>query len=211
MNGYFSQEAMETFTKSVGKENFSEGLFDFTRCIRPDGSAYGTGGTCRKGTEGKVPLHQHEKGSSEPTPLERGLAKLKRLERRINDPDYSPTDAEMERYGRLKNAIEGARASSEKKDKQINIPTKSPAFLESDLRKITNNPKASKRDFKDVLDEVQDKIEEVKATIGTGRTMLGILRGGLNEASETAKKLKVKNLERMHDEYSKIYKRKFEA
>jgi hypothetical protein len=26
------------------------GWFDFTRCVRPDGSAYGTGGVCRKGT-----------------------------------------------------------------------------------------------------------------------------------------------------------------
>lgn len=30
----------------------SEGnAYDFTRCVRPDGSAYGTGGKCRKGTE----------------------------------------------------------------------------------------------------------------------------------------------------------------
>lgn len=26
-------------------------FYDFTRCVRPDGSAYGTGGTCRKGRE----------------------------------------------------------------------------------------------------------------------------------------------------------------
>ena len=32
---------------------FSEGdTYDFTRCVRPDGSAYGTKGKCRKGTEG---------------------------------------------------------------------------------------------------------------------------------------------------------------
>jgi hypothetical protein len=51
MNGYFSQEAMEAFTKAVGEENFSESLFDFTRCVRPDGSAYGTSGKCKAGTE----------------------------------------------------------------------------------------------------------------------------------------------------------------
>ena len=26
-------------------------MFDFKRCLRPNGSVYGTGGTCRKGTE----------------------------------------------------------------------------------------------------------------------------------------------------------------
>ena len=26
-------------------------FYDFTRCVRPDGSAYGTGGKCRKGNE----------------------------------------------------------------------------------------------------------------------------------------------------------------
>jgi nicotinamide mononucleotide adenylyltransferase len=29
------------------------GLFDFTRCVRPNGTAYGTAGTCRKGYERK--------------------------------------------------------------------------------------------------------------------------------------------------------------
>jgi hypothetical protein len=52
MYGNFSPDAIEAFTEAVGEENFSEGLFDFTRCIRSDGSAYGTSGKCRKGTEG---------------------------------------------------------------------------------------------------------------------------------------------------------------
>jgi hypothetical protein len=54
MYGNFSPDAIEAFTKAVGEENFSETLFDFTTCIRPDGSAYGTGGTCRKGTPGEA-------------------------------------------------------------------------------------------------------------------------------------------------------------
>lgn len=29
--------------------------FDFTRCVRPDGTAYGTGGKCRKGMEARGP------------------------------------------------------------------------------------------------------------------------------------------------------------
>jgi hypothetical protein len=51
MNGNFSEEAMEAFAAMVGEENFSEGLFDFTRCQRPNGSFYGTGGKCKSGSE----------------------------------------------------------------------------------------------------------------------------------------------------------------
>ena len=39
---------------SAGSPSFAEGedeTFDFTRCVRPNGSAYGTRGKCRKGTE----------------------------------------------------------------------------------------------------------------------------------------------------------------
>ena len=31
------------------------GSYDFTRCVKPDGSAYGTAGQCRKGTEQAKP------------------------------------------------------------------------------------------------------------------------------------------------------------
>lgn len=37
----FVEEAVTTLLSS----------YDFTRCVRPDGSSYGTGGKCRKGTE----------------------------------------------------------------------------------------------------------------------------------------------------------------
>ena len=44
------QELQGKLDKARG-ENFSELPYDFTRCVRPDGSAYGTKGKCRKGTE----------------------------------------------------------------------------------------------------------------------------------------------------------------
>jgi hypothetical protein len=51
MYGNFSPEAIEAFTEIVGEENFSEGLFDFTRCVRANGTAYGTKGKCKSGSE----------------------------------------------------------------------------------------------------------------------------------------------------------------
>ncbi len=58
-------EASPSFSESMGslrewyvalfgfipEENFSEAFIDFTRCVRPDGSAYGSRGACRKGVE----------------------------------------------------------------------------------------------------------------------------------------------------------------
>jgi len=44
---------------SAGSPSFAEGedeTLDFTRCERPNGTAYGTGGKCRKGTESKAPV-----------------------------------------------------------------------------------------------------------------------------------------------------------
>ena len=58
-------EASPSFSESMGslrdwyvalfgfapEENFSEAFLDYTRCVRPDGSAYGSRGACRKGVE----------------------------------------------------------------------------------------------------------------------------------------------------------------
>ena len=55
MNGYFSEKALERFAEmaaQVQPAEFAEGdTYDFTRCVRPNGTAYGTAGKCRKGTE----------------------------------------------------------------------------------------------------------------------------------------------------------------
>lgn len=53
--GGFTEEALEAYLKALADQtgiDFSEGdTYDFTRCVRPDGSSYGTGGKCRKGAE----------------------------------------------------------------------------------------------------------------------------------------------------------------
>ena len=58
MKGYFSEETLNNYARLAAEKldvDFAEGdLYDFTTCIRPDGSAYGTGGKCRKGSEGEA-------------------------------------------------------------------------------------------------------------------------------------------------------------
>ena len=50
MYGNFSEETLELLVEI--SEDFSEThVMDFTRCQRPDGSFYGTSGTCRKGSQ----------------------------------------------------------------------------------------------------------------------------------------------------------------
>ncbi len=55
MQGSFSEEALSQFASMAAQTqaaDFSEGeTYDFTRCVRPNGTAYGTRGTCRKGSQ----------------------------------------------------------------------------------------------------------------------------------------------------------------
>lgn len=55
MKGSFSEESLRLFVALAEQSQhveFSEGgVYDFTRCVRPDGSSYGTRGKCRKGSE----------------------------------------------------------------------------------------------------------------------------------------------------------------
>ena len=50
MQGSFSSEAVELYAQLIGSkhnQNFSEGeSYDFTRCVRPDGTSFGTDGKC---------------------------------------------------------------------------------------------------------------------------------------------------------------------
>ena len=57
MQGSFSEDSLIIFNNLASQSqglNYSESgadSYDFTRCVRPNGTAYGTGGKCRKGTE----------------------------------------------------------------------------------------------------------------------------------------------------------------
>jgi hypothetical protein len=54
MKGYFNEKSLEIYTTLAAEKvgvDFSEGeSYDFTRCVKPDGEAYGTKGACKSGT-----------------------------------------------------------------------------------------------------------------------------------------------------------------
>ena len=64
--GGFTAEALAAYQKALAEQSgtdFAEGdSYDFTTCIRPDGSAYGTGGKCRKGSEGEAKAKENKGG-----------------------------------------------------------------------------------------------------------------------------------------------------
>jgi hypothetical protein len=77
--GSFTQEALEAYQKAVAEKEgveFSEReTYDFTTCIRPDGSAYGTRGKCRKGTEGEAKTKEKKPRSIYKPEAEEKIAK----------------------------------------------------------------------------------------------------------------------------------------
>jgi hypothetical protein len=54
MNGFFSDDALNLYAEAMADRmgfDFSErDTYDFTRCVRPDGTAYGTRGMCKAGS-----------------------------------------------------------------------------------------------------------------------------------------------------------------
>ena len=54
-DGNFSEEALAQFQELCAQKqglDFAEGdTYDFTRCVRPDGSAYGARGPCKSGKQ----------------------------------------------------------------------------------------------------------------------------------------------------------------
>jgi hypothetical protein len=124
MKGTFSEESLKRFAElAAGKQSsdFSEGqTYDFTRCVKPSGKAYGTAGACKKGVEEEAPVYTpagsirgrvprndpKEPLASGSTPLEKAEAKLKQFEAKINRPSVRPSERELEQYGKLKNAVD---------------------------------------------------------------------------------------------------------
>jgi hypothetical protein len=97
MNGHFSEEALQQFAELAAESqyvSFAEvETYDFTRCVRPNGTAYGTGGKCRKGTEkekqleAKTPKKKKSAAltASIPEPTRQSVARTKELAKIISE------------------------------------------------------------------------------------------------------------------------------
>ena len=84
--GGFGEEALAAYQAALAEKeglDFSEGgTYDFTTCIRPDGSPYGTAGTCRKGTEGEAKAKEAKSSSGVPVLTKDDMKKMSESELR---------------------------------------------------------------------------------------------------------------------------------
>jgi hypothetical protein len=175
MQGSFSKESLDTYSALVSQSpgiNYSESQkdsYDFTRCVRNDGSAYGTGGTCRKGTEatsldvlqsgikGRVPKDDpKEPLASGSTPWEKAKEKLKAFEAKISDPNRNPSERELEQYGKLKMAVAEFENKTDGRKKGLFGWTDNSDLDESKTREIG-------KERRKVLPNVEDRNTVVKA------------------------------------------------
>ena len=77
--GSFSENSLSEYLALVnlkGGLDFAEATdtYDFTRCVRKDGSIYGTAGKCRKGSETS---DKKEEKKSTKAPVKPGIGKVK--------------------------------------------------------------------------------------------------------------------------------------
>jgi hypothetical protein len=147
----------------------SKEVWDFARCMRTDGSAYGTAGQCRKGVEvsaldvlrggikGRVPRNDPKEplaGGS--TPLEKAKEKLKLFEQRISDPNRAPSVRELEQFGKLQMAV---REFENKRDGQ-----KKGLFGQQDKSDIdTSKTRQSGKEIRRLFPRVEDRQALVRA------------------------------------------------
>jgi len=185
MTGSFSEESLIKFNQlasEIMQSNFNEtkGSYDFTRCVRPNGTFYGTSGNCRKGTE--VPLHDLKNPLGRGyTPLEKAENALRIMEKSINNPEYTPTDKEIERYGRLKNAISEMRIRAPKRSKVRNVVASAPAKSERKMKESFDKARSIVERKKDSSKDERDKaIETFRVAIEDAKDQLQQRQRGRN-------------------------------
>ena len=115
--------------------------WDFARCQRPDGTYYGTGGTCRKG--------------SQVADLEKRIARQERFLRTADPSKYSPKEIEIEKkeLQRLKSQLAGMKSTTRN-------PVPSKAKLD---REITSTIQAMKGAKGIEAVKLKQKLAELKA------------------------------------------------
>lgn len=82
MQGNFSNTALEHYQEVAwGKlvEPHRDSNYDFTRCVRPNGTAYGTAGTCRSGVEAALEVNPAPEITKKPRSKPSSKALLKSL------------------------------------------------------------------------------------------------------------------------------------
>lgn len=120
--GYFAEDALSKFNAMCADGvDFGEGpVYDFARCVMPDGGIYGTDGQCKVGK----PIADKEENSDKK--VDSKMAKLKRAFIKKVGRDMTPSE-----YKKAQNLVA-----------QIGVPIPSGESAESMLQKLL--PKGEK-------------------------------------------------------------------
>ena len=122
MNGHFSEKSLKNYLEMVEDywgQDFSESsVYDFARCVRSDGTAYGTGGKCRKGTE------------EEKKDLERRLKSVESLIEKPGTPGEK--EAAQAARDRIKNRLKELGGGSIAKEPSRSSAVKTPSGIKVD-------------------------------------------------------------------------------
>jgi hypothetical protein len=115
--GGFSEDALNLFQLAASESSyeFTEGedMYDFTRCVRSDGTAYGTGGRCVKGS-------QEDKAPVAPAPpkgkmtKKDSVANVLRTQKETSDLMKKVGAEQMRNNPALRKEVEEMRARQEK-------------------------------------------------------------------------------------------------
>jgi hypothetical protein len=125
MKGFVSEEALAEYSRLAAEKlgvDFSEGeVYDFARCMRADGSFYGTRGKCRKGSDaGDAPAK--EKSGKSGTREEKVNAlreKVKELEKSGDKKKLAEARHDLQGQERMKKLEDQAKKSGKTLDQVI--------------------------------------------------------------------------------------------
>jgi len=159
--------------KNSAYENFSEKALealDFARCQRPDGSFYGTGGTCRKGSPTGAKEKEAPKGRSKAAPKASVASDLKSKMAEVREMDKT---------------AKAANKAADKADKKFQ-KSKSPADGK-EARRLDKIAKSADREANKADKELQRMAKSAKNDKGRAKNVK------INEALASGNKSRLRS------------------
>jgi hypothetical protein len=179
--GNFSEEALYAYAQLVTEHkglDFAEGgVYDFARCVRPDGTAYGTKGKCRKGTEEakqEIAVNPKKK-AEEDKPAAKALEEKR---------GYKPKESPEQRGGLrgLKDRLTGGK--NKNLDSLVESPEKIKESLDSytallEKRILEAKDKKTKKAYQGSIDRAKSNAEIELGRVKTNKKFAQDLKANL--------------------------------
>jgi hypothetical protein len=204
MYGSFSEEALEQFAQLAAQTqaaDFAEGdTYDFTRCVRPNGTAYGTRGKCRKGTESAKEPKESIIGNA--TPAQRAAMENKAHQMRNRNAQADRAALAKKVAKELGKDVTAVEVAKEAQRRQEGMATKRKAATTPNVPVLTKEDMKgmSEAELRNVKKQMNERAfgkggaplsnEKLQAMFEQNKLINAELasRGGSAEARPTAKK-----------------------